>query len=105
MYRVVTSALRLRIVRELNLRVYLHCFLRLTPTDIILLVFIGLFFSFLNADDPIRLLGNVTVFATIVLWVFVILLDVPRVSYQTRLDSFLIASFACIFAMALLHGA
>lgn len=75
-----------------------------TVTNVILLVVMALLISSMRGDRPHRLSGTISVFMSIVSWVFVLVQETPKVSYLTRMDSFINVSFAMVFALAVFHA-
>jgi hypothetical protein len=71
---------------------------------LILLVIMGLSLHFIDIDNSdMRIGGALTVYLTMIAYLLVVSSDVPKISYVTNLDSFILGSQVIIFWMIILN--
>jgi len=70
----------------------------------VMLVYMCVAIFMLVPDCPDRMMGTITVFLALVAFVFTNGENLPKVSYLTRIDSFMFWSFILVFIMMFLHA-
>jgi hypothetical protein len=88
----------LKVRREPNYYIMKICL------GVILLVFMCIWVFSLAVDEADRMMGTLQVFSGLITFLFVASADVPKVPYQTRLDSFMNFSFFIVAIIMFVHG-
>jgi hypothetical protein len=69
-----------------------------------MLVVMGFMVFALEIDEADRMMGTLSVFLGIISFLFIASQDLPKVAYQTRIDSFMSLSFSVVFVIMLVHS-
>eukprot|EP00762_Andalucia_godoyi_P003736 ANDGO_08587.mRNA.1 Cys-loop ligand-gated ion channel len=71
---------------------------------VVVLVMMSILCFALEVDEADRMMGTLTVFLAIISYMFIASQDLPKVAYQTRIDSFMTLSFLTVFSCMFVHA-